>query len=116
MLGAASEAAWYVVGSHLRERDPALARAVDEDATARVIDKAAALLAQAPRQATTVREVATHAAHLRDLRNYGLHPRGEVEHSRELPFTETGCLALIMSTHRYLTRMLAAAKAADLPV
>lgn len=116
MVGAASEAAWYTLGELLRDSDTAIAKAVDDDATARVIARVADRLKLAPRQASVIPELHAHAGYLRDLRNYGLHPRASSDDARELPFTETGSLTVIMQTHRYLTRLLAAARAAEVPL
>lgn len=54
-------------------------------------------------------ELHSHAAYLRDLRNYGVHPRQDQDPGQEQAFTETGCLLLIMQVHRYLVRLVEAA-------
>ena len=46
LLGAASEAAWYASGERLRELDPQLDKAIDDDRTAKVIDRVAEVLRQ----------------------------------------------------------------------
>lgn len=111
LLGAVSEAAWYSVGEALRGRDTQLAADLDADRTAQVQRVVANLLGQVGSQ-TTANELRAHAAYLRDLRNYGVHPAAALDASQEHAFTEIGCLALVMSTHRYLVRLREAAIAA----
>src|SRR5688500_14426652 len=82
-----------------------------EDATARLIKRVVEKLRAAPRMATTADELYAHASYLRDLRNYGLHPRASSEADREGAFTESGSLILTMQTQRYLVRLLDAARA-----
>jgi hypothetical protein len=110
MAGAASEAAWFTIAEAMKD-DPAIAKALGEDATARLIKRVVERLRTAPRMATTADELYSHASYLRDLRNYGLHPRSSSEPAREGAFTESGCLILIMETHRYLVRLLDATRA-----
>lgn len=110
MAGAASEAAWFTLGEAMQD-DIGIARALGEDATGRLIKRVVEKLRGAPRMATTADELFAHASYLRDLRNYGLHPRSSSEPAREGAFTESGCLILIMETHRYLVRLLDAARA-----
>jgi hypothetical protein len=104
MAGAASEAAWYSVGEQLRSHDAALGKALDEDGTARVITRSIEVLRRL-KAAQNIDELHAHAAYLRDLRNYGLHPRGTDDPTREHAFTETGCMNVLMTTHRYLHRL-----------
>lgn len=112
LLGAVSEAAWYSIGEALREEDAQLAQALDDNRTAQVQRLAAALLERVPRQRTTVSELRAHAAYLRDLRNYGVHPNEDPDPSQEHAFTELGCLLILAQTHRYLVRLVEAATAA----
>lgn len=106
LLGATSEGAWYAAGEELRPRSSALAKALDNDQTAKVIELTAQLLAAAKgTSAITVRELQTHAAYLRDLRNYGVHPRGEQSEDQEQAFTDHGTGLIVLQTHRYLSRL-----------
>lgn len=106
LLGAVSEGAWYAAGELLRTRSTALATALDNDRTAKVIELVAAELAGTKGISTTeVRELQTHAAYLRDLRNYGIHPRGDSSASQEHAFSEHGAGLLLLQTHRHLVRL-----------
>lgn len=115
MAGAASEAAWYSIGEELRSHAAQPAKALDDDGTARVITRSVDVLRRL-KAAPGIDELHAHAAYLRDLRNYGLHPRGSDDPTREHAFTATGCMNVLMTTHRYLHRLqdaLAAATAAS---
>lgn len=115
MLGAASEAAWFAVGELLRDRDAKLARELDDDGTVHVIRLAADQLEQmTKRQRSTIADLRVHAAYLRDLRNYGLHPRATSDDDRELAFTEQGSALLLMESRRYFARLREVVVAAGL--
>jgi hypothetical protein len=116
MAGAASEAAWYSVATHLQDSEPSIAKALAGEDTVRLIQRVAERLQSAPRQRSTVTELLAHAAFLRDLRNYGPHPRPQQQADREGAFTETGCLTVILQTQRYLARLLEVAIAVGLPL
>lgn len=113
MIGAASEAAWYSLGEAISD-EQRLTKPLEEDNTVQVIQLVAERLRQAPRSKATVTELQAHAAHLRDLRNYGLHPRPDEDAPREAAFTEAGCLALLMQSRRYLARLLDLARSAEI--
>src|SRR5690348_16538342 len=81
LLGAVSEAAWYSIGEAIRDRNAELAQALDENRTAQVQRLVATQLESVRRQRTTVTELRAHAAYLRDLRNYGVHPVAEQDAS-----------------------------------
>lgn len=112
LIGAVSEAAWYSVGEALLPTHEGLAEPLAENRTALVQHLVADILATVKRQRLSVTELSAHAAYLRDLRNYGVHPRGEIDSGQEHAFTEAGCLLVLMETHRYLARLHAAARAA----
>ena len=112
LIGAVSEAAWYSVGEALLPTNDELAEPLAENRTALVQHLVAEALGAVRRQRLAVTELKTHAAYLRDLRNYGVHPRGEIDPGQEHAFTEIGCLLVLMETHRYLARLYAAAQAA----
>jgi hypothetical protein len=105
LVGAVSESAWYGIGRTLEAEDPELARAIADNQTAQVQRLVGNILAGARRQRTVVTEILAHAAYLRDLRNYGVHPAEDRDPGQEQAFTEAGCLLLLMQTHRYLARM-----------
>jgi hypothetical protein len=112
LIGAVSEAAWYSVGEALLPMYEELAEPLAENRTAIVQHLVAQTLGTVKRQRLSVTELSKHAAYLRDLRNYGVHPRGEIDPGQEHAFTEAGCLLVLMETHRYLARLYAAAQAA----
>ena len=105
LLGAVSEGAWYAAGEQLRDSDERLARALDNDHTAKVTDLVCELMRRVGRLKTIANELHAHAAYLRDLRNYGVHPREAINTSREVAFTESASMCLILQTHRYLERL-----------
>lgn len=112
MAGAASEAAWYSLGELLREQDTTLARALTDDSTVRVISRVVENLRRL-KAGPGLDELQAHAGYLRDLRNYGHHPRvDQDDRPRELAFTESGCTNLLMATHRYLHQLHAAGRVA----
>ncbi len=94
MAGAASGAAWYTLATALLPTEPRLERPLAGDGTAKIIQLVVERLRGAPRSSATVNELVSQAAHLRDVRNYGIHPRGEADAHLEDLFTETSCLAL----------------------
>lgn len=113
MLGAASEAAWYSLGERLRDRSTQLANALDDDRTAAVIARVHDQLVQLKPGGVTrdaLEELRSHAAYLRDLRNYGLHPRGRVSGDLEHHFTEHAASLTFMASHRYFMRLAAIAE------
>jgi len=112
LMGAVSEAAWYSVGEALLPTKEELVEPLAENRTALVQHLVAETLGTVKRQRLAVTELSKHAAYLRDLRNYGVHPRGEIDPGQEHAFTEAGCLLVLMETHRYLARLYAAAQAA----
>lgn len=106
LIGAVSEGAWYAAGEQLRSRSSALGTALDGDRTAKVIELTANELGStAGVSAGAVRELQVHAAYLRDLRNYGVHPRPLTTDGQEHAFTDHGAGLILMQTHRYLVRL-----------
>ncbi|MGY1680559.1 hypothetical protein [Geodermatophilus sp. SYSU D01176] len=115
MLGAASEAAWYTLGARLRGQSPQLAKALDADTrTASVISLVHDLLGPMKLPGgsrVNLDELRAHATYLRDLRDYGLHPRGKVSDDLEHHFTEHAAALTFMTSHRYFMRLEAIAEA-----
>jgi hypothetical protein len=112
MLGAASEAAWYSLGERLRGQSTALAKALDEDRTVtvfRLVQEVAVQLRLGRSTRENMDELRSHAAYLRDLRNYGLHPRISASSDLEHHFTEHAAALLFMISHRYFMRLAAIA-------
>lgn len=117
LLAAASEAAWYGLGELLEARGVAgtsLRNALDSDNTAKVIQLVTQDLQAVGGLRTIMSELQAQAIHLRDLRNYAVHPRGDDDPQREANFTEPGCLSLLMLTRRNLERLRDAAHVAGL--
>jgi len=109
MIGAVSEGAWYAAAERLRGRSSELDRAIDDDQTATTIRLTADLLATGKRLRTVAAELHSHASYLRDLRNYGVHPRpGDGSAGMEHAFTEAGCALVLLETYRYLGRLAGA--------
>jgi hypothetical protein len=115
MLGAASEAAWYSVGERCREQDTRLAKALDEEKTAQVISLTADLLGRVRIDGHSIRDtlddLRSQAAHYRNLRNYGLHPRTDSSDEKEMHFTESAAALLFLTAHRYFSRLAEVARA-----
>ena len=108
LLGAASEAAWYASGERLRQLDPQLGKALDDDRTAKVIDRVKEVLRQRRSLSSAVDDVGSTAALLRELRNYGAHPRSDETAHLERYFSEASSAILLMETHSYLMRLCSA--------
>ncbi|MGI5127474.1 hypothetical protein ACQEVB_11750 [Pseudonocardia sp. CA-107938] len=106
MLGATSEAAWYTIAAAVAQPPAKLAAAIAGDVTAQVIKLTLDHLHTLPgKKPIVLHELGAHAAHLRDLRNYGLHPRDDEDADMEAAFTEFGCALLLMESRRYLVRL-----------
>jgi hypothetical protein len=108
LLGAVSEGAWWRVGEALRGRAKALDDALDDDrvSAAHLIRVVADELAKLKGMKSAAPELHAHATYLRELRNYGIHPRAaDPEANQEYAFTEAGCALLLLETHRYLERL-----------
>jgi hypothetical protein len=102
LLAAASEAAWFTIASHVVDDDKLSAAVTRGDSAATVISKTAdAILRARALNAQVLNDVRAQAAHLRDLRNYGVHPVGDPDAHREDAFTEAGCSILFMRAGRY---------------
>lgn len=115
MLAAASEAAWYALARAARDGgDARLEKPLDEDNTVKVIALVAERLKSVPRSRSAVDELVTQAAHLRDLRNYAVHPRPDSDRHLEAQLSEIGMLALLTTGHRYLIRLSDIGQAANL--
>lgn len=107
LLGAASEGAWYAAGEKLRHLDNQLDKALDEDRTAKVVNRVAELLRRVPPRGEAD-ELVSQASLMRQLRNYGVHPRGNETDYLERYFNESGAGLLLLETYSYLQRLDAA--------
>lgn len=117
LAAASSEAAWYGLGELVVQAGgtgTALRNALDNDNTAKVIQLVTQHLQATASLKTIMTELQAQAIHLRDLRNYAVHPRGHDDQQREAHFTEPGCLSLLMLTRRNLERLSDAAHTAGL--
>ena len=105
LLGATSEGAWYAAGEQLRSLDDQLDRALDDDNTAKVQARVSEVLRQHGLLKATVYELRAHAAVLRQLRNYGVHPRSDDTDSLEHYLSDSGAAMLLMESYSCLTRL-----------
>ncbi|MEE1652236.1 hypothetical protein V1260_15770 [Brachybacterium sp. J144] len=106
LLGAASEAAWFGLGTRVSD-DGQLADLIARGQNAAaVIDRTAEAIRRGKAwESRSLNDLRAQAAHLRDLRNYGLHPTGEPDEDREPAFTEAGCAVLYMRAPRYFRQL-----------
>jgi uncharacterized membrane protein (UPF0136 family) len=104
LLGAASEGVWYSAAAKLAERDKELNCQYATHQTAALQGHVAELARQAVKPRYRVDDVIVHAALLREIRNYGVHPRPEAG-DIERYFTEEECGLLFLTTADYLKRL-----------
>jgi hypothetical protein len=104
LLGALSEGAWYSLGERIRGVSGKLDEALDKDATA-VAQKQLADRMRDAVKGTVADELFSQATLLRELRNFGVHPRVAPRADLMEYFTEEGCGLLIMMTRRYLQKL-----------
>jgi hypothetical protein len=117
LLGAVSEGAWWKLAEKLRGKSSTLDSAVGSDRTSisLLIRLTADEISKLKNMKSAAAELYAHATYLRELRNYGAHPKGaDPEATEEHAFTEAGCALLLLSTHRYLEKL--GAVLAKLPV
>jgi len=108
LLGAVSEGAWWRMAWRLRRKNKQLAAALDNERTsaALLIRLTAEELSKLKGLSTAAAELHSYATYLRELRNYGIHPRkADPAASHEHAFTDAGCSLLLLETHRYLERL-----------
>jgi hypothetical protein len=107
LLGAAVEGAWYAAGQQLRSTAPPVDALVDGDRTAQLQGAVATALRDAlPGNRRWEAEALSQFARLmRDLRNYGVHPRQVTDGDIEVYFTEDKCGLLFLEAHRHLKHL-----------
>jgi hypothetical protein len=107
LLGAAVEGAWYAAGQRLRSVSPKVHEFVDGDRTAQLQSAVTAALRDAlPGSRKWEADALSQFARLmRDIRNYGVHPRQVTDGDIEVYFTEDKCGLLFLEAHRHLKRL-----------
>lgn len=101
LLGAACEAAWYAAGAQLATVDNDINLAINGTQTSRVVNRVADALRGTVKQ-HRLNELMAFENHLRELRNYGIHPREDDDTGLAAAFSETGAWCLISQCHRHL--------------
>lgn len=105
LLGAAVEGAWFAAASRFKAFDSKLAKMLEDELT-NVSQLQAQLLKVMSHdkyvQPLIVNDLASFAALMRDIRNYGAHPRWEIDLEKEGFFTEEMTGLLITWTRRHL--------------
>jgi hypothetical protein len=106
-LGAAVEGAWYAAGQCLRSAAPAVDQLVDGDRTAQLQSAVTdALRNSLPGNRKWETDSLSQFARLmRDIRNYGVHPRQLTDGDIEIYFEEDKCGLLFLEAHRHLKRL-----------
>jgi hypothetical protein len=105
LLGVVNETAWYKAAERIGTSG--LRKLIEEGATAKLQARVADRIRHVDRIGTIPDELLAHAAVLRDLRNYGVHPT-TVRDDLERHFTEDTCALLIVETHHHLTTLAGA--------
>lgn len=107
LLGAAVEGAWYSAGQCLRSTVPAVDQLADGDRTAQLQGAVAdALRNSLPGNRKWEADSLSQFARLmRDIRNYGVHPRQLTDGDIEIYFAEDKCGLLFLEAHRHLKRL-----------
>lgn len=105
MLAATSEAAWVAVALEVKD-DSALAIELSgQERISVIIDKSTDAMFRHKVLRSEINSLKSHAHHLRDLRNYGLHPSGDVSEERKGAFTEAGASNLFMMCRGYFSNL-----------
>jgi hypothetical protein len=107
LLAAASEAAWFNLGRAVYGPTTALQKSLESGRDPAQVVEAVAKHAQDNRllTATQLNEIRADAHHLRDIRNYSLHPVSMLDGDREAWLSEAGCATLLISSRRYFVRL-----------
>lgn len=107
LLGAVNEAAWYTAGESHPRPDSGLQQALANDRTAELLKRVTAWLKDGARDPDKIRidEMYAHAGVMREIRNYGVHPRSTRSSDLEEFFTESSSGQLLARTRFYLLRL-----------
>lgn len=103
-MGATSEGAWYSAAARLRGIDSNLDSMYEGAQTARLQAQVAQLLREVVNPKHVVDRLVVRATELREIRNYGLHPREEAD-EMERYFTPEECGLLFLTTADYLKQL-----------
>lgn len=104
LLGAVVESAWFEVGEAHPAPNDKLRNALKNDRTALVIDLVAAWLRESASdgEKSRVDEVVAFAGFMRTLRNYGIHPRPDVDDGLEPHFFDSPNAVLVMQAFHHV--------------
>ncbi len=108
LLGAAVEGAWYAAGQRLRHASPRVDQLVNRDRTAQLQAAVTATLRDhmvAGHRSWEADALSQFASLMRNIRNYGVHPRQLTDGDIEVYFTEDKCGLLFLETHRHLKQL-----------
>ena len=107
LLGAASESAWFALARKYLPTGSTNHRLalVGENPSKVMAATQDVIRSQELAPPSTLNDLACTAAHLRDLRNYGMHPAGPHDTDREAAFTQVAVATLMLSTRRYFVRL-----------
>lgn len=106
VLGAAVEGAWFAAAEQLRHLSTSIDEVLnrDEPRAATVQSKVTGYIASRGHR-LEANELQAHAALLRELRNYGTHPRPRADDQLERYFEEGEAGLLLLGTYRHLQRL-----------
>jgi hypothetical protein len=105
LLGAVVEGAWYGAAERRRLTVPELASPLDRDQTAQVQKLLCAHYRKAVKRAWRVDDLERDAGLFREIRNYGVHPRGSVSTDVERHLHEDTCGLLITVARGHLVTL-----------
>ena len=90
------------------EYEPKLKKPIADQSTWKVIKVSIEVLNQVRANGSVTPGLHSHAKYLRDLRNYGAHPRPDEVEPIERNLTESACGLLILETRSYFMILAAA--------
>jgi hypothetical protein len=107
LLGAAVEGAWYAAAQRLRPAASAVDQLADGDRTAQLQAAVTDVLRTGlpGNRKWEADALSTFARLMRDIRNYGVHPRQQADGDIEIYFAEDKCGLLLLEAHRHLKRL-----------
>jgi hypothetical protein len=107
LLGAVNEAAWYAAGEKHPRPDSGFQKALANDQTAEVLKRVNVWLREGASDSDKIRidELYAHAGVLREIRNYGVHPRNTSSTDLDDFFTENASGQLLARSRFYLLRL-----------